>query len=194
METDPRPRALVPIADGTEEIEAVCVIDVLRRAGVEVVVAGVGPAGARAATLAFTASRGVRLGADLAIEDAAGGVFAAIVLPGGLPGAEHLRDSAALATMLADQDRSGRLVAAICAAPVVVLQAHGLLRGRGATCFPGLRDRLEPGSLRDGDVVRDGNLLTSRGPGTAIAFALAIVEHLCGRAKRDAVAAQLLAD
>lgn len=192
MESDPRPRALVPIADGTEEIEAVCVIDVLRRAGVDVVVAGVGPAGAPAATLTVTASRGVRLVADIAIEAAAGAVFDAIVLPGGLPGAHHLRDSPALAAMLEDQDRSGRLVAAICASPVVVLQAHGLLRGRGATCFPGLRDQLAPGSPRDGDVVRDGNLLTSRGPGTAIAFALAIVEDLRGRAQRDAIAAQLL--
>jgi 4-methyl-5(b-hydroxyethyl)-thiazole monophosphate biosynthesis len=194
MEADPRLRALVPIADGTEEIEAVCIIDVLRRAGVEVVVAGVGAAGAPTATLTFIASRGVRLSADLALEEAVGVVYDAIVLPGGLPGAEHLRDSALLATMLADQDRSGRLVAAICAAPVVVLQAQGLVRGRGATCFPGLRDRLEPGSFRDSDIVRDGNLLTSRGPGTAIAFALAIVEHLCGRAKRDTVAAQLLVD
>lgn len=194
MDADPRPRALVPITDGTEEIEAVCVIDVLRRAGVEVVVAGVGAAGAPATTLTFTASRGVRLSADRVIEEAADIAYDAIVLPGGLPGAEHLRDNAVLATMLADQDRSGRLVAAICAAPVVVLQAQGLLRGRGATCFPGLRDRLDPGTFRDGDVVRDGNLLTSRGPGTAIAFALAIVEHLCGRAKRDAVAAQLLVD
>jgi 4-methyl-5(b-hydroxyethyl)-thiazole monophosphate biosynthesis len=194
MEADPHLRALVPIADGTEEIEAVCIIDVLRRAGVEVVVAGVGAAGAPTATLTFIASRGVRLSADLALEEAVGVVYDAIVLPGGLPGAEHLRDSALLATMLADQDRSGRLVAAICAAPVVVLQAQGLVRGRGATCFPGLRDRLEPGSFRDSDIVRDGNLLTSRGPGTAIAFALAIVEHLCGRAKRDTVAAQLLVD
>lgn len=194
MQTQPRPSALVAISDGTEEIEAVSVIDVLRRADVEVVVAGVGPGGRPAAALAFTASRGVRLLADAALEDVAGRTFDAIVLPGGLPGATHLAASGTLAAMLARQDRDGRLVAAICAAPVVVLQAQGLLRGRAATCFPGLRDRLEPGAHRDGDVVADGNLLTSRGPGTALAFALAIVERLRGSAARAAVAAQLLVD
>jgi protein deglycase len=192
MSASPRPRALVPIADGTEEIEAVCVIDVLRRAGIDVTVAAVGPEGAPAATTAVTASRGTGLVADVLLEAVADTTFDAIVLPGGLPGARHLRDSAALARLLADQDSAGRLVAAICAAPVVVLQAQGLLRGRGATCFPGLRDQLEAGSRRAGRVVQDGHLLTSQGPGTALEFALAIVAHLCGHGKRGEVAAQLL--
>ena len=194
MDAAVRPRALVPIADGTEEIEAVGIIDVLRRAGVEVVVAGVGPAGIPATSLTVTASRGVRLVADTTLEAVAAQEFDAIVLPGGLPGAGHLRDSDTLKTLLAAQDAAGRLVAAICAAPVVVLQAHGLLRGRGATCFPGLREQLDPASRRYGRVVSDGNLLTSQGPGTALAFALAIVAHLCGRVRRDEVAAQLLVD
>ena len=194
MTGTPRPTALVAISDGTEEIEAVCAIDVLRRAGVDVTVAGVVPAGVRAGTLCFTASRGVRLVADASVDEVAGRTFDAIVLPGGLPGAAHLAASAPLAAMLERQNREGRLLAAICAAPVIVLQEHGLLRGRGATCFPGLRDRLEPASRRDGDVVEDGNLLTSRGPGTALAFALAIVGRLCGPERRAAVAAQLLLD
>ncbi len=192
MSAAPRPTALVPIADGTEEIEAVCVIDVLRRAGVEVTVAAVGPDGAPAATMAVTASRGTVLVADARLEDVATAAYDAIVLPGGLPGARHLRDSATLARLLAGQDAEERLVAAICAAPVVVLQAHGLLRGRGATCFPGLREQLEAGSRRAGRVVQDGNLLTSQGPGTALEFALAIVAHLCGHGRRGEVAAQLL--
>jgi 4-methyl-5(b-hydroxyethyl)-thiazole monophosphate biosynthesis len=192
MSVPSRPRVLVPIADGTEEIEAVSVIDVLRRAGLEVTVAGVGAAGRPAASLAFTASRGVGLVAEVKIEDVEGRVFEAIVLPGGMPGAGHLRDSRVLARMLAEQDHAGRLVAAICAAPVVVLQAHGLLRGRGATCYPGLREQMETASRRSGRVVQDGNLLTSQGPGTALEFALAIVANLVGHGRRGEVAAQLL--
>lgn len=192
MDTRKLPHALVPIADGTEEIEAVAIIDVLRRAGVEVTVAGVGPAGARATSLAFRASRGTGLLADAHLEDLAGRAFDALLLPGGLPGADHLRDCAPLARMLGEQDAAGRLVGAICAAPVVVLQAHGLLRGRGATCFPGLREQLAAASRREGRVVQDGHLLTSQGPGTALEFALAAVAHLCGPARRAEVAAQLL--
>jgi 4-methyl-5(b-hydroxyethyl)-thiazole monophosphate biosynthesis len=192
MTTEIRPRVLVPIADGTEEIEAVSIIDVLRRAGIDVTVAGVGQEGQAASSLTFKASRGVGLVADAPIEATEGNVYAAIVLPGGLPGANHLRDNPTLTRMLAEQDRSGRLVAAICAAPVVVLQAHGLLRGRGATCYPGLRDQLEAASRRAGRVVQDGNLLTSQGPGTALEFALAVVAHLCGHGRRGEIAAQLL--
>jgi len=192
MNAQPGPRALVPVADGTEEIEAVCIIDVLRRAAVDVTVAGVGPGGARAASLELRASRGVRLVADVHLEDVTGVAWDAVLLPGGMPGAAHLRDCAALATLLAAQDAAGRLVGAICAAPVVVLQEHGLLRGRGATCFPGMRERLDPASRRAGRVVQDGNLLTSQGPGTALEFALAAVAHLCGHGRRGEIAAQLL--
>lgn len=186
------PQVLVPIADGTEEIEAVCIIDVLRRAGCDVTVAGIGPGGGRAAGLAFRASRGTGLLADVHVEEVADRRFDAILLPGGLPGAEHLRDCGTLARLLAVQDQDGRLVGAICAAPVVVLQALGLLRGRGATCFPGLRDGLPSVSRRAGRVVQDGHLITSQGPGTALEFALAAVAHLCGHARRAEVAAQLL--
>ncbi|MBM4131009.1 DJ-1/PfpI family protein [bacterium] len=187
-----RPRVLVPVADGTEEIEAVCIIDVLRRAGADVTVAGVGPGGERAMSLEFRASRGVRLVADAHVEDVAGETWEAVLLPGGLPGATHLRDCAALAALLVAQDAAGRLVGAICAAPVVVLQERGLLRGRGVTCFPALRERLEPVSRRAGRVVQDGNLLTSQGPGTALEFALAAVAHLFGHGRRAEIAAQLL--
>lgn len=192
MDHAARPRALVPIAEGTEEIEAVCIIDVLRRAGVEVIVAAVGSAGAPATSLEVPASRGVRLVADLPVEEAVVARFDAILLPGGLPGATHLRDCRPLAALLASHDAAGRLVGAICAAPVVVIQELGLLRGRGATCFPGLRERLEPASRRAGRVVHDGNLLTSQGPGTALEFALAAVAILCGHGRRGEIAAQLL--
>ncbi|HOX25343.1 MAG TPA: DJ-1/PfpI family protein [Candidatus Krumholzibacteria bacterium] len=179
--------ALVPVADGTEEIEAVTVVDTLRRAGITVTVAAVG------ADLAVTCSRGVRLVADRLLDDLAGQTFDLIALPGGLPGAAHLRDSPALTALLRGQHARGALIGAICAAPVVVLLHHGLLDGRAATCFPALADRLPAGQLRRDPVVVDGSLVTSRGPGTALEFALALVEQLAGASVRARVAGPLLA-
>lgn len=183
--------ALVPIASGFEEIEAVSVIDVLRRAGVEVTVAVV-PVNGRPAGLEVTASRGVRLVGDCHLEECLDHNFSAIVLPGGMPGAEHLRDSLPLRDMLLEQDRRGDVVAAICASPAVVLAHHDLIRDRRATCFPQLMDQLPAGSRSAERVVTAGNLITSRGPGTALEFALAVVKALCGQEKRDEIAGQLL--
>lgn len=185
--------ALVPITQGCEELEAVPVIDVLRRAGVAVTVALVTPAtGAPPAGLTVTASHGVRLTADCALEDCRDGSFDAIILPGGLPGAEHLRDSALLRDLLLAQDARGAVVAAICASPALVLQHHDLIRDRRATCFPSLMDRLPAASRSAERVVNTGNLITSRGPGTALEFALVLVKVLCGQGKRDEVASALL--
>lgn len=129
-------QVLVPIADGSEEIEAVGVIDTLVRAGARVTVASVmgGPT--------VTCSRGVKLVADAMIGDVVDKLFDAIVLPGGMPGAEHLASSEPLAALLKAQAASGRLTAAICAAPVVVLQKHGLLEGKKATAHPAFSDKL----------------------------------------------------
>jgi protein deglycase len=113
-------KVLVPIADGTEEIEAVCLIDTLRRAGAEVTVASVDG-------IQVTASRGVKIVADARIAECLHQTYDGIVLPGGMPGAEHLRDSAGLIEMLQKQNQAGRLYGAICAAPAVVLRPHGLL-------------------------------------------------------------------
>ena len=178
-------RVLVPIANGTEEMEAVCIIDILRRAGADVTVASVGE-------LQVTASRGVRLVADRPIADCAGGTYDLIALPGGMPGAEHLRDSGALEELLKRQHREGRLYAAICAAPVVVLQHHGLLAGRQATCHPSVADRLENAESVAARVVVDGPCVTSRGPGTAVEFALKLVELLYGAEKARQVADHML--
>jgi 4-methyl-5(b-hydroxyethyl)-thiazole monophosphate biosynthesis len=176
---------LVAIADGIEEIESVCIIDVLRRAGADVTVASVG-------ALEVTASRGVKLVADVLIDECVGKSFDVIALPGGMPGAEHLRDCETLIKMLAEQKASGRIYAAICASPAVVLGAKGLLDDRKATCHPGLWDKLRCGRKVDGRVVSDGNCVTSRGPGTAIEFALELVGLLFGRDKADAVAGPML--
>jgi 4-methyl-5(b-hydroxyethyl)-thiazole monophosphate biosynthesis len=179
-------KVLVPIADGSEEIEAVCIIDTLRRAGAEVTVASVdGPQ--------VTASRGVKLVADARIADCTGQVYDCIALPGGMPGAEHLRDSTELIGMLKKQKQAGRLYGAICASPAVALHPHGLLEGVRATCYPSARSKLAPSHASDERVVVDGNCVTSQGPGTAIEFALKLVELLYGPDKAREIGKALLA-
>jgi protein deglycase len=179
-------KVLVPIADGTEEIEAVCIIDTLRRAGAEVTVASV------TGKLQITASHGVKIAADALINDCVGGIFDLVVLPGGMPGATNLRDSKELADVLKNQQLDGRLYGAICASPVVVLQHHGLIGNRKATCYPSFAAELQNPAPAETSVVVDGTLATSQGPGTAIEFALKLVELLFGRAKSAEVAKTML--
>jgi 4-methyl-5(b-hydroxyethyl)-thiazole monophosphate biosynthesis len=183
-------RVLVPIANGTEEIEAVCIIDTLRRAGAEVTVASVETQ--NTASLQITASRGVRLVADAGISDCVDQTYDCIALPGGMPGAEHLRDCAPLIEKLKQQKQSGRLYGAICASPAVALQPHGLLEKTRATCYPGMRGKLDPAYASDDAVVVDGHCVTSQGPGTAIAFALKLVELLFGAQKAREVGRAML--
>jgi len=179
------PKVLVPIAEGSEEIEAVCIIDVLRRAGADVTVASVGDP-------QVTASRGVRIVADCQIEDCREVDFDLIVLPGGMPGAAHLRDSQALLDLLRRQRAADGWYGAICAAPAVVLSHHGLLAGREATSHPAFADQLADGHAVDARVVVDGRCVTSQGPGTAIEFALTLVKLLMGEAKAAEVAAPMV--
>lgn len=177
---------LVPLADGSEDIESVTLIDVLRRAGAQVTVASAN------ATPQITCAHGVHLTCDTTLDTIAGTSFDLIAVPGGMPGAEHLRDHATLTALLKAQHAAGKAYAAICAAPAVVLATHGLLEERMATAYPGFETQLQ-GARTCGDaVVRDGNVITSRGPGTAMAFALELVELLYGRPKRDEIAGQLL--
>jgi protein deglycase len=178
-------KVLVPIADGCEEIEAVCIIDVLRRAGAEVTVASVDE-------LQINASREVKLTADCLIFDCTNQIFDLIALPGGMPGAEHFRDSTQLVEMLKNQREEGRLYAAICASPVVVFQPHDLLAGKKATCHPGRKHTLENKEAADSRVVVDGNCITSQGPGTAMEFALKLVEILLGKEKMKEIEGPLV--
>jgi 4-methyl-5(b-hydroxyethyl)-thiazole monophosphate biosynthesis len=171
-------KVLVPIAEGTEEIKAVCIIDVLRRAGASVTVASVG-------ALKVTASRGVKIVADSLIADCVGKVYDLIALPGGMPGAEKLRDSDELIELLKAQKRGGRFYAAICASPAVVLQYHDLIDSLRATCHPFFVDKLDNREAVESRVVVDGYCITSRGPGTAIEFALKLVEVLMGKDKAE---------
>ena len=178
-------KVLVPIADGTEEIEAVTIIDVLRRAGADVTVASVGK-------IQTTASRGVKIVADCLIDECGERDFDLVVLPGGMPGAAHLRDSATLKKILLRQQAAGNMYGAICAAPAVVLEPHGLLRNRRATAHPGHVDKLRNRSAVEERVVVDGNCVTSQGPGTAMAFALKLVEQLFGSEKAAEVAGPMI--
>lgn len=180
-------RALIAVADGIEDLECVTLIDVLRRAEVEVLVASVEE------RRMITCARGTRLTADAMLVDVLAQDFDLIVLPGGLPGAQRLADFEPLAERVRKQAKSGELFAAICAAPALALQNYGVLRQRRMTCYPALSDRLSGCTFVDEAVVVDGNCITSQGPGTALAFALTLVEHLVGRGTRKDVAEAMLA-
>ncbi|PNH05527.1 Chaperone protein YajL [Tetrabaena socialis] len=177
---------LIPIATGTEEMEAVIMIDVLRRAGAKVVVAST------ESGLVVTCSRGVKIVADQLIADCSSHCYDLIACPGGMPGAERLRDCAVLSDMVASQRAAGRLYAAICATPAVFFEAKGLLEGKAATAHPAFSGDLKDQSKVDERVVVDGNLTTSRGPGTAFEFSLALVKQLYDEEKAQAVAAPMV--
>jgi len=172
---------LVPLADGVEEIEAVCIIDVLRRADASVTVASVND-------LQITASRGVKIVADCLIADCVDTTYDLVAVPGGLPGAEHFRDAKDLEKILKHQKEAGRLYAAICASPALVLEHHGLLGSRCATCYPAFSDKISNQECIDSRVVVDGTCITSKGPGTAVEFALKLVEVLYDKTKADEIA------
>ena len=172
---------LVPLADGCEELEAVTIVDILRRAGIDVVTAGLDDQLVRA-------SHGVRIMPDTNLDEALTRDYDMVVLPGGLPGADNLNEDPRIKELLKKMANSERFTAAICAAPKVLANA-GLLRGKKATAYPGSLDSVNhQAQLVSGEaVVRDGKVITSRGPGTAMDFALALIEALTGKAKRDEV-------
>ncbi|CAH2036558.1 unnamed protein product [Thlaspi arvense] len=174
---DSTPQILVPIADGSEEMEAVAIIDVLRRAKANVVVAALGN------SLEVVASRKVKLVADVLLDEAEKNSYDLIVLPGGLGGAEAFANSEKLVNMLKKQAESNKPYGAICASPALVFEPHGLLKGKKATAFPAMCSKLSDQSHIEHRVLVDGNLITSRGPGTSLEFALAIVEKFYGREK-----------
>lgn len=178
------PKVLVPLAQGCEEIEAVTIIDLLRRAKIEVVSAGLDDQ-------PVTASRGVRLIADTTLDKALEQEFDMIALPGGMPGMAHLKNDPRIIALLQKMTRQGKYTCAICAAPAVLAEA-GLLTGKSATSYPGFIDHLPSVTYKADAVVKDGKVITSRGPGTAMEFALALIEVLVGKTRRDEVEAGLL--
>jgi len=179
-------RVLVPLAEGFEELEAVTIIDVLRRAGIDVVVASLGDS-------LVAGSHGIRIAADTPLAALAEQEFDMIAMPGGMPGADHLKKDARVAALIQHLQRQGKPVAAICAAPMV-LAAAGALDGRRATSYPGFLDDATRTTVVDEAVVNDNGVITSRGPGTALDFALALVAELAGGPARDQVEAALQRD
>ena len=177
-------KVLVPLAEGVEEMEAVIVIDTLRRAGFVVVSAGLkaGP---------VTASRGVRLLPDTTLDDVQVMDFDVLVLPGGKGVALLKSDVRVLAAVRAFH-QAGRWVCAVCAAPLV-LQEAGILAGRNVTCFPGSAAELTVTPRRTERVVVDGNLITSQGAGTTLEFALEIIRRVGGAELADRVARVMVA-
>ena len=166
-------RALVILATGAEEMETVIAVDVLRRAGIEVTLAGLDGSDP------VVCSRNVKLVPDCALADARGS-FDAVVLPGGAKGAENLAASIKVQELLRSQEKSGGWIGAVCAGPIALVAA-GVGQGRPMTSHPGVKGKLESyGKYSEARVVKDGKLITSRGPGTTFEFALALVEALEG--------------
>lgn len=177
---------LVLLAQGCEELEAVTIIDLLRRGNIQVTSAALksGP---------VLASRGTVLMADMTLDDALRNQeYDMLALPGGLPGADHLRDDPRVIALVRKMTSQNKYVAAICAAPRVLVKAK-VVEGKRITCFPGSLKTadLQGVTLSDDSVVQDGNIITSRGPGTAMDFALLLVELLSDKANRDYVESAL---
>jgi 4-methyl-5(b-hydroxyethyl)-thiazole monophosphate biosynthesis len=166
--------ALIVVADGTEEIEAITPGDVLNRAGVDITYAGIG-------SIAPRGGHNIPLRTDMFLEDVGAILFDALIIPGGGKGAENMSRSVLLAELIKRHWEEHKIIAAICAAPAVVLAPLGILSGKHATCYPGLERRF-PKDVKDctASVCVDGNLITSRGPGTALEFSIRLAELLAG--------------
>ena len=176
---------LVPIADGSEEIETTTIVDTLVRGGAIVTTASVG------SNLQVTCSRGIKIVADKFIQDCVGDPWDLVVCPGGMPGATNLKNSDHLKQILVKQKSENKLIGALCAAPAVVLNSFGLLVGKKATAYPKFQAEL-PIPVSDEAVVIDGNIITSQGPATSLAFSLALVEILFGKEKAQQIGKEML--
>ncbi len=179
-------RVLVPLAEGCEELEAITIVDLLRRAKIDVVTAGLREGH-------VTASRGTKIIPDKTLDEALRETFDMVVLPGGMPGAQHLNEDSRIQNLVTTMATEGKFVGAICAAPMVLATA-GILDGKEATSYPGFLDNEKfPSVTYTGRAVqRDGNIITSRSAGTAMDFALSLVEALQGQEGRENVEAQLV--
>ncbi|MDR0760219.1 MAG: DJ-1/PfpI family protein [Treponema sp.] len=180
-------KALVFLADGFEEVEAVTPIDYLRRAGITVTTASV------SGSKTVTGAHSLPVIADTLITELTeGSVWDVIVCPGGMPGAANIAASPSARSLLKAQAERGRWIAAICASPAVVLAPLGILQGRRFTCYPGMEDRVADAHWSAGSVVADGNIITSRGAGTAGRFAVAIIAWLLSQKDADKIADSVL--
>jgi 4-methyl-5(b-hydroxyethyl)-thiazole monophosphate biosynthesis len=172
-------KVAILLADGFEEVEAVTVVDFLRRAGVKVIVTSIGD-------LTVTGSNKIVIKADVTLASLAEELDG-VVVPGGMPGSSNLAQSEKVIELIGSMNENNKLVAAICAAPALVLGGSGLLNGRKFTCYPGFEDGVTDGVFCTERVVHDANLITSRGPGTAAEFSIALIEYLLGEEAAKAV-------
>ena len=180
-------RVLVPLANGCEELEVVSVVDVLRRGGVEVVTASIH------GTLDVDGAHGMRLRADEAFADAADGDYDAIILPGGGEGTENLKNSEAVIDRLRRQKENGALLCAICAAPTVLVAAGVLEEGQHVTCYPTCQMELDRPWVNQPVVAHD-NVITGQAPGSALLFALVVLQTLAGESVAHKVARGMVTD
>ena len=174
------------LAEGFEEIEALCPLDLLRRAGQTVTTVGVGGK-------TVTGAHGIPVVADIADTDFEDNAPTMVILPGGMPGTKNLDESPVVQKALDAALTTGAPIAAICAAPMV-LGKRGILRGKQATCFPGFEEYLEGATLSPLSVVRDGNIITAKGMGVALPFGLALVELLTDKKTADGLKKAVMAE
>ena len=180
-------KAIILLATGFEEIEAVTVVDILRRAGIQTTIAGLD-------STSVTGSHGIIVSADKKLSDVRPD-FDAVIIPGGMPGAMHLHNSKEVNDFIKGMDSRGALIAAICAAPSVVLSQIGILDNKSATCYPGNQiDFAKSTKYKNSAVVVDGNIITSQGPATAMEFAFTIVEKIIGKEITKKIRKHALAD
>jgi len=178
-------KAIVVLAEGFEEIEAITPIDVLRRAGVDVTVVGLG-------AISIKGAHDIIVNADARLGDI-DFMPDAVVFPGGALGAKNLARSNKLKDLIIAMNTEGRLIAAICASPAILLAPLGILDGKQATCYPSMEEEFSASvQSTDEQVVQDGNVITSKGPGTSAVFALKIAEYLLGAKKAEAVKRAML--
>ncbi len=182
-----RKRAGILLAEGFEEIESVTPIDLLRRGGVEVTVIGV-------SDLEVTGSHGMPVRTDVKLDDADTDSLDVLVLPGGMPGSSNLAADDRVNMLVRQFAAQGKLIAAICAAPALVLAPLGVLDGRRATCYPAMKERAPGIDFSDEGVVKDGNIITGQGAGKAAEFALAVLEALEGRETAEKIGRSILLD
>jgi 4-methyl-5(b-hydroxyethyl)-thiazole monophosphate biosynthesis len=166
-------KAAVILANGFEEVEAITPADFLNRAGIDVVLAGIGGT-------VIKGAHGISINAGCEIEETPKDIDC-IIVPGGSVGAENIANSKEAISLIREMFGKGKLVAAICAAPAIVLQKTGIIKGKKVTCFPGLENNFKDCTFTEERVVVDGNIVTSRAAGTAAEFALTIIEILSGK-------------
>ncbi|MEZ0361243.1 MAG: DJ-1 family glyoxalase III [Hydrogenobacter sp.] len=180
------PKVAIVLADGFEEVEAIAPIDALRRADIEVLIAGLSKE-------PVISARGVRILPDVSVDELNPDELDMIVLPGGAVGVENLKKDKRVEALVKALEEKGKYVSAICAAPTA-LASFGILKGKRATVYPSLSKYIEPATFVEERVVEDGKIITSQGPGTALLFALKLVERLAGKDKAREVAQKMLID